>query len=208
MSELTSQYSDPLTSTSLLARVQQHSQEAWAELVDLYAPLVASWCQRRGLRGADTADVLQEVFLSVSRSLHRFKHLEEQTGCFRSWLWLIVRRRIADWYRLRNNWPAVGGSSNLQRCYQQIDQAQDNADSSDPWNDEPTLATDLVQLRQRALRQVESKVAPQTWNAFWRCVVDGQATEYVAQELGLSVASVRQARSRVLRRLREQLGDC
>ena len=35
----------------------------------------------------------------------------------------------------------------------------------------------------------------------------GEATESVAEEFGISPAAVRQARSRVLRRLRQQLGD-
>jgi RNA polymerase sigma-70 factor (ECF subfamily) len=61
---------------------------------------------------------------------------------------------------------------------------------------------------QRAMQQVEASVERRTWQAFWRTVVDGQPTESIARELEISTASVRQARSRILRKIREQLGDC
>lgn len=203
--------SESLTSASLLVRVRDRSSDAWAELVDLYAPLVANWCRRRGLKEADAADVIQEVFLNVANSLHRFEHRPGQAGSFRSWLWSITRRRIVDWFRARGECPAVGGSSHLERLNAQhrgLNDAQDVIASDEEALDEPTSALDLDELKRRALQQIEGKVAPQTWQAFWRCVVDGQPTERVAEELGLSAASVRQARSRILRRLREQLGDC
>jgi RNA polymerase sigma-70 factor (ECF subfamily) len=38
-------------------------------------------------------------------------------------------------------------------------------------------------------------------------VADGQSPTVVAEELGMTAAAVRQAKSRVMRRLRQQLGD-
>jgi RNA polymerase sigma-70 factor (ECF subfamily) len=46
-----------------------------------------------------------------------------------------------------------------------------------------------------------------TWTAFLRVVVDGAAAAVVAAELNMTVNAVRLARGRVLRRLREELGD-
>ena len=46
-----------------------------------------------------------------------------------------------------------------------------------------------------------------TWQAFWRVTVDGLATASAAAELGLSGPAVRMAKSRVLRRLREEVGE-
>ena len=42
-----------------------------------------------------------------------------------------------------------------------------------------------------------------TWQAFWRTAVDGQPGKQVAADLGLTVAAVYHARSRVLARLKE-----
>jgi RNA polymerase sigma-70 factor (ECF subfamily) len=74
-------------------------------------------------------------------------------------------------------------------------------------DDEPTGDLQLQQLTARALAQVQSEFESRTWQAFWRSVVDGIATSEVAQELIMSEATVRQSRSRILRRLRQQLGD-
>ena len=74
-------------------------------------------------------------------------------------------------------------------------------------DDEPTGDLQLQQLTSRALAQVQSEFESRTWLAFWRSVVDGIATGEVAQELNMSEATVRQSRSRILRRLRQQLGD-
>lgn len=197
------------TSPSLLARVRDQSPDAWAELVDLYSPLVANWCRHRRLGHADSADVMQEVFLTVARGLHGFRCGTRREGTFRAWLWAITRTRIMDWYRSRGELPAVGGSSNLRRCLEQSNDQQQRMESQSGMDEsEPTSQLDLDHLLRRALKQIEAGVAHQTWQAFWRCIIDGQTTEAVAHELGLSCASVRQARSRVLRRLREQLGDC
>jgi RNA polymerase sigma-70 factor (ECF subfamily) len=42
---------------------------------------------------------------------------------------------------------------------------------------------------------------------FWRVTVDGEATAEVARDLSVSPSAVRLAKSRILRRLREELGD-
>ena len=74
-------------------------------------------------------------------------------------------------------------------------------------DDEPTGDLQLQQLTSRAMAQVQNEFEVRTWQAFWRTIVDGIATGEVAQELQMSEATVRQSRSRILRRLRQQLGD-
>ncbi len=192
--------SKPGTSLSLLSRVRSDDPVAWSSLVDLYAPLVASWCVRRGLGIEDTDDVIQNVFMSVARGLAGFKHDSNRDGSFRAWLWTITRNRILDVVRARRPDQGVGGSSAAMRIGQVMDQAIDD--------DEPTSQLDLNQLLRRAMVQIEATVEHQTWQAFWRTVIDGQSSGLVAAELNLSLAAIRQYRSRILRRLREQMGDC
>ena len=54
-----------------------------------------------------------------------------------------------------------------------------------------------------ACEQVRPGVTDVTWQAFWRTAVDGQPGKQVAAELGLTVAAVYNARSRVTARLKE-----
>ena len=51
---------------------------------------------------------------------------------------------------------------------------------------------------------VQAEFEERTWSAFWRTVVEGRPTGDVADELDMKIASVYQAKSRVLRRLRQE----
>jgi RNA polymerase sigma-70 factor (ECF subfamily) len=62
-------------------------------------------------------------------------------------------------------------------------------------------------LVRRALEQVRSEFEPRSWQAFWRTTIDGMTVAIVAEELGMSPSTIRQHRSRILRRLRQQLGE-
>ena len=46
-----------------------------------------------------------------------------------------------------------------------------------------------------------------TWQMFWRVVIEGHSPVALAEELGVTPAAVRQAKSRVLRRLKEEMGE-
>ena len=59
-------------------------------------------------------------------------------------------------------------------------------------------------LVHRALALMQAEFQPATWRACWEFVVRDRPAAEVAGELGLSVNAVYLAKSRVLRRLREQ----
>ena len=61
------------------------------------------------------------------------------------------------------------------------------------------------QLVRRALRIMQAEFEPTTWKACWESVVAGRPAGEVAKELGVSVDVVYGAKSRVLRRLRQEL---
>ena len=60
-------------------------------------------------------------------------------------------------------------------------------------------------LMQRAIRVVQGDFAEQTWQAFWKTTVEGRDVADVASLLGVSKWTVYQAKSRVLRRIRQDL---
>jgi RNA polymerase sigma-70 factor (ECF subfamily) len=62
-------------------------------------------------------------------------------------------------------------------------------------------------LFSRALELIRAEFQERTWRAFWRVVVEGQSPQVIAQELNMSPGAVRVAKSRVLHRLRLELGD-
>src|SRR5262249_51705961 len=60
-------------------------------------------------------------------------------------------------------------------------------------------------ISRQLLRIVEVDFTPPTWRAFCRQVIDGVPAAQVAEELELSLNAVLLAKSRVLRRLRQEL---
>ncbi len=180
------------------ARLKQPA--AWEELVELYGPLVAHWCTRCGLDSHASADCVQEVFAAVARSFGRFEAFKS-SGAFRSWLWTIASNKIKDAVRAAKlQPPAMGGSSALQRL-------TELPDTTAVPDEDPSDAIELNRLIARGLEQVRNEFETRTWEIFHRSVVDQLPTDLVAKEFSVSAATVRQTRSRVLRRLRLQLGD-
>jgi RNA polymerase sigma-70 factor (ECF subfamily) len=186
-------------STSLVAGLRDGNDEAWRRLVDIYAPLVRIWYRYAGVGEDRIADILQEVFLAVHRSIGKFSARDDSTG-FRGWVWMITRNKIRDHFRNQSQ-PAnpVGGST----VWQQIQEVE----APNRPVDAPSQPSDTAALLHRALAYVKVEFRDQTWDAFWRTTVLCEATDRVAEEFGNSAAAVRQSRSRVLRRLRQQLGD-
>ncbi|HQX49615.1 MAG TPA: sigma-70 family RNA polymerase sigma factor [Planctomycetaceae bacterium] len=197
---MTTQSSSNATRSSLLLRAAQRDAQAWRELVDLYGPLVSYWCRRCQIDSHAAADCVQDVFTSVAVSIETF-HPQRTTGSFRAWLWTVTRNKLRDHFRRVAGVPKATGGSTAFGMMQQV---------MDPFpvpDEEPTGEFELQQLTTRAMTQVQSEFEPRSWQAFWRSVVDGIATDEVARELQISSAAVRQSRSRILRRLRQQLGD-
>jgi RNA polymerase sigma-70 factor (ECF subfamily) len=185
------------TSLTLLQRVQAHDCEAWSRLVNVYAPLVYDWCRHQGLQSADVADIVQEVFRSLWQKIATF-HRDRPGDSFRGWLWSITRSRIYDHYRsLAKQANAAGGSTANLRLQQISDHEPQDAGGS---------RISLEPLR-RALEYIRPEFRDNTWEAFLRAVLTRQPTVDIAEELGISVNAVRKAKSRVLRRLREEFGD-
>lgn len=170
----------------------------------LYSPLVLHWCRRWNVRGADADDVTQEVFHSASIGLNDFRR-ERAGDTFRGWLRAITRNKLADHLRRRNLEPPGTGGSTLHQRLQQVPGGLVSAMGDG--EDEVEDAFALGELFERAFHVVRSEFERHTWDAFWRTTVDNQRSIDVAIELGLRSAAVRMAKCRVLRRVREELGE-
>ena len=62
-------------------------------------------------------------------------------------------------------------------------------------------------LARRALELMRTEFETNTWRACWESVVSERAAADIAAELGITVNAVYLAKSRVLRRLREEFAD-
>ena len=187
------------TSMTLLARIRAEDvdQQAWTRLVFLYDPQIRIWASRRGANGSDADDVVQDVFHEVRRGIGSFRK-ERPGDTFRGWLSGVTRNiLLRRAQRLGRQFPASGGTAALMNLNELPQESQE----------EPDSPAELNALYRRGLELVRAEFEARTWKAFWEHVVVGRKPADVAAELGVSPAAIRQAKSRVLRRLKEELGD-
>src|SRR5262245_27097673 len=181
---------------SLLLRAQSGEENAWKDLTDLYRPLLNGWLNRQGVPARDLEDLSQDILLTVVKHLPTFQH-SGQRGAFRAWLRTIICSRTADYWRALDAGTQARGGSGATAALQQV--ADPGSDLNRQWDEEhDRYVLDCL------LDLVAEEFEPTTLNAFRRLALDGASGADVAEELGLSVAAVYVAKSRVLGRIRQE----
>lgn len=179
------------TPASLLEQLRYSADgSAWQRFVQLYTPLLHAWAWRAGLQAQDAADLVQEVFLLLLQKLPEFEYRPDQS--FRAWLRTVTLNKWREHCRRK-----PGGGQPLGTL---------NNGLADP---EATHLFDETEHRhflvRRALQLMQADFQPATWKACWQLVTTDRPVTEVAAELGLTVKAAYLAKSRVLRRLRQEL---
>jgi RNA polymerase sigma-70 factor (ECF subfamily) len=186
------------THRSLLDGARARDPAAWERMVALYAPLVLSWCRGWGLQDEDAADVFQEVFQAVAAHLNSFRR-ERSGDTFRGWIRTIARNKVNDFFRRRLREPEGVGGSEGRAILMQVPEP---LPSENQTKEEAENA-----LLHRALELIRGEFETRTWEAFWQTTVEGRTAIDVAADLSMTAGAVRVAKSRVLHRLRTDLGE-
>jgi RNA polymerase sigma-70 factor (ECF subfamily) len=185
------------TSVSLLERLAgAPSDEDWQRLDDLYRPLLRAWMARAGVAASDVDDLVQDVLFVVIREVAGFER--QRQGAFRAWLRTILTHRVRDHFRGQKYRPTATGDSDFLRRLDELE-SPDSA-LSRQWDHEHDQHVTAA-----LMQRVQGDFAPVTWQAFRRYVLEGEPAVRVAEPLGLSLNSVLLAKSRVLKRLRQEL---
>jgi RNA polymerase sigma-70 factor (ECF subfamily) len=183
----------------LLDRLKAARPDAsdWNRLQGIYLPLIERWLGRVPGLGDESADLAQEVLVVVFREVPGFDRQRE--GSFRAWLRRVTVNKIRNYRRKRYHRPDVGldpAGGFLERI------SDPNDDLAREWDRDHDK-----QVVEKLLAAVQRDFTPVTWKAFQRFGVEGVPAGRVAEELGLSENAVVLAKSRVLKRLREEAGD-
>jgi RNA polymerase sigma factor (sigma-70 family) len=190
----------PTTRASLLLRLRDpQDHEAWVEFVSLYEPVAYRLMRRHGLQDADAREVMQELFMAVSRSIDRWDPAKER-GSFRGWLRRVARNLVINWLKQRQRRAVATGDSDLQAM---LDMLPAPSDAETVEFDEELRRA----LFQRAAEQVRKEVQPATWQAFWETAVVGTSHADAAKKLGTSIGAIRVAKCRVLAKLRAAVNE-
>lgn len=180
------------TSESILVRVRHRGDhEAWRRFVQLYTPMLYSWCGAMGLQGEDADDLVQDVFTLLLQKLPEFQYDRDKS--FRAWLHTVLRNK---WREQRRRRAPVALDTQVGPL----------ADMESPEGSGIFGETEYRrQLVRRALEIIRCDFEAVTWKAWEAFSVAGRPAADVAEELGISVHAVYLAKSRVLRRLRQEL---
>ena len=188
------------TPHSLLEQVQRNVPEAWTKLVELYTGYVRQLLLRYHVAASDVDDLTQDVLLTIARKIGQFQP-HDHRGAFRGWLKSIVRSKAMDQFRRQQARPQATGGTDAWKALAAVPDV-DWDDDSDPR--EQQAQRDLYQ---KAMEIVRAECESRTWLMFHRALIEQVPTAEIAHEMGVSPAAVRVAKSRVLRKLRELLGE-
>lgn len=180
----------PTTSRELLAALPDpRNSEAWTEFDRRYGDVVRAFCVEKGLQLADAEDVAQQVFAAVSRQVVGFEYNPER-GRFRSWLATVALRAI---------WKVLSRQGKSREI--PLDEIQLLLQpSDDDWLRDFSGA--LVEV---AAQRIRAEFSPEEWTVYEQSWQQDVPYVEIARELGRSLSWVYQAKSRVLKRLRQQI---
>jgi RNA polymerase sigma-70 factor (ECF subfamily) len=178
------------TSPTLLRRLQSAAdREAWEQFVEIYTPVLYRWARASRLSDQDACDLLQDVFVLLLGNLPKFSY-DPQKGRFRAWLRTVTSNKLREKKRRRSETFVESQRAALEP----------EDDRSPFWEEE--FRDELIE---QAMRVMQRDFEPSTWKACWETAFHGRPAAEVGAELGLSAGAVYVARSRVLRRLRQEL---
>ncbi len=180
------------TSRTLLDRLRnQQDPHAWQGWLRVYEPWLRDWLGRHHFQLADTDDLLQNILVVICRKLPSFIH-NGRPGAFRAWLRGILVLEVRSFLRRR---PEATPFSEW------LDTLEDSSsEQSRQWD----LEHDQQVVR-RLLATIQSDFEESTWEVFQLLVLEDRPVAEVAQRTGMKRNAIYVAKSRVLKRLREEV---
>jgi RNA polymerase sigma factor (sigma-70 family) len=176
------------TRHSLLLRLRgENDPLSWETFHQLYEPFLQNVVRQCGIPDADAADIIQEVFITLLRSLPEFEYQAER-GRFRGWLRTIVQHAVVDWHRRRGRRREVALDGRF---------APSQFSSEEGWR-----MAHRRRVLEHALAVVRTQAQTTTWACFEEHVLKGRSAAEVARDLTLSCTAVYVNSSRVLKRIR------
>ncbi len=185
------------TSPTLLGRLGRVPADhaAWVEFAERYGRRIYGWCRRWGLQEADAEDVTQDVLLRLARKMRDFSY--DPARSFRAWLKTVTHHAWRDFADGRDRPGAGSGDSATRELLQTVAARDALVDALDE-----EYERDLLD---EALSRVRLRVRPHTWQAFHLLAVEGRPGAEAAARLGMKVAAVFVARSKVQKMVREEV---
>jgi RNA polymerase sigma factor (sigma-70 family) len=176
----------------LIRDCRSGSQSAWDELVARYQRLIFAIPRRAGLSDEQSADVFQEVFLTLFEKLDAI----EQPEKIRSWIVTTAKFKT---------WATVRGSKGLYSPESDEEMEREMANLADaaPLADDLLIELEQQHLIRTALKTLEERCQKIIAMLYLR--VSAASYSEVAAEVGVGETSISPLRSRCLKKLEKLL---
>ena len=186
--------SDLHTRATLLGRLRHNPADpaAWEEFVSHYGPRILAWCRTWGLQDADAQDVAQTVLLKLVEKLREFEY--DPSRSFRAWLKTVTHHAWRDYVERQSR---LGRGSGDSSALDRVEAGQALAACLEEAYDQDLL--------REAMARVQIRVERRTWEAFRLLAVENWPGAEAARHLGMKVATVYVARSKVQRMIRDEI---
>lgn len=185
----------PDPGTTSLHQLKCFDNSAWTEVVDQYFSRIYGWCLEAGLEPHTASDITQNIFVSMLGSIHRFS--KKDSGEFGGWVRRISQRRIADYFRSRQE--GIAGSDLVR----QIPSRAEIRDILENESQRISLEAISDDRMLRTFLQAQQEFKEHVWDAFWMVAVEGKSVAETALELGTTKNIVYLSKSRVKKRLKQ-----
>jgi len=183
------------TRHSLLSRLWECDDQAgWRVFFDRYWRLIYGFARKSGMNDADAQDIVQEVMLSVSKSLPDYRR--QKGGSFKGWLLTIVRRRMADHWRARLPKDQLSVPLPEQPSALGADEAVLERIWQEEWES---------RLFETAAQRVQQRVGARNYLIFDMTVRQQTPLRDVCRSLGVNAAQVYLAKHRVGRMMKQEV---
>jgi RNA polymerase sigma-70 factor (ECF subfamily) len=175
----------PSPTLTILQRIARGDPAAVEECLDVYGGLVWSLARRLAPGAADIDDVVQEIFITLWKTAHRF---DPALGHESIWVTTVARRRGIDWKR-------------RQARHAGSDDSLEALPSGTPGQAEVVERADEARRAAEALGQLRAEQRA----VLELAVSHGLTYEQVAARLGWPIGTVKTHARRGLQRVRELL---
>ena len=198
--DLSNTKSHATTNVALLSRVRNSEDHAaWREFQDRYRELLLRFCRKRGLQHADAEDVVQSLFINLTKALPQFVY-DPQRGRFRDYLYRCTKSAISRWSR-RSIGPFQALDTDREHLQPDpVDRAQDAADAA-VWEQEW-----VAHHYRLALERVRADFDARNVEMFERNL-SGESIAALATAYGVNEQSIYKARQRIRARLQELVAE-
>ncbi len=165
----------------IVHRCRDGERAAFEELFEIYQPRLKYYVRRLDGNGANMDDLLQDIWLTVFKKIHRLKEVQS----FGVWLYRIARNRVYDGFRHKDRLVMLSEDDEVPVS----------------GSAEPTLDANNAEKVHRALK----KLKPHHREVLTLCFLEQMSYQSIAEVVGCSIGTVRSRIFYAKQYLREEM---